>query len=151
MGGKFFKVNELIIHLARCSGLQAWLAKCPIKKKREDLISGVSIYSLYNLAFFQELQIYPRSIWITRGSGAPLWTAPGSSEPRRRRKSTCSSRCTSWRSPTTATSTSSKSLTRRRTLSTGKDTSVAPWPRPIRVKPMYCLSGKTNSLVNRNH
>ena len=41
---------------------------------------------------------------------------------------------TSWRSPTTATSTSSRSLTGRRTLSTGSRTSAAPWLSPCRAE-----------------
>ena len=52
-GRKVFKVNDVIILLARCSGLQAWLAKYPIEKETrektcQDLVSFVTNYFLFS-------------------------------------------------------------------------------------------------------
>ena len=155
------------------------LQNVPSRKTRKSVkIEFLLVLTIY-FCLFQELQIYLRSIWVTRGSGGPRWTAPGSSAQRwggswpdlttkvgqssrltsdwtlitriyhditfrKRKRYTSSFRCTSWRSLMTATSISSRSLTRRRTSSTGRDTSVAQWQRPTRVRPMYFSSGKNN-------
>ena len=89
------------------------------------------------------------STWATPRVTAFRWTAPGSSAPRRTRRSTSSSRSTSSRCPTTATTTLSRCLTARRMWSTGNTTSAAPWRIAMSARQTSSMSGEENNLCQQ--